>query len=337
MTISINTDTQNSTVITPRRCQIVDGKIRPPISLELIVSDHCNIACRQCNHASPIMKKWNVDPDEVFEELSTLAAVYRPIRVKIIGGEPILHPRLHDVLLAVRRSGISHQLVMITNGLLLNRISDEVWRELDEIEISRYPNSGLKDETITTAKKKGWKFNTKLTLSDFSDFRHTFSGLAIKDSELTKKIFAGCKIANVWGCHALYQGHIFRCPQSIYAPKIASNDFFDGLELDRRPNFQQRLLTFLNSDHPLQSCSHCVGTNGRKISHELVHRSKWSDDMKIPPEEMIDYQLLEKSLIEISDIDDCRVPVKPKLYSVDYFRNKTQSLQRKLQAYRNPE
>ena len=239
-----------------------------------------------------------------------------------------LHPKLHAVVTAARKSGITKHLVMITNGLLLNRMSDDVWRELDEVEISRYPNSGLSDESISAAKEKGWKYDTKVTLTVFSDFRHTFSGRAIMDADLTKKVFAACKIANVWGCHALYRGHIYRCPQSIYAPKIAGKDFNDGFKLDGGPALQQRLLEFLNGNVPLRSCRHCVGTSGRKIPHELLHRSKWSDDMNTPPEEMIDYELLERSLVESSNIDDCRVQLKPNRYSVEYFRNKIQSFKR---------
>jgi len=317
-----------SSTLKPVKSRLVEGKILPPTSLELIVSDHCNIACRQCNHASPVIRKWNIDPDEVRTDLSTLAKVYRPAKLKLIGGEPLLHPRLEDVILAARASNISDYLHLVTNGLLLNRMTDGAWRALDEIEISGYPNSGVGDKIIAEARKKGWKFNTKVTLTVFSDFRYTFSKYPIEDTDLVRKIFAGCKIANHWGCHAIYKGHIYRCPQSIYAPTLAGKEFSDGLKLETSPDFQETLLNFLNEDAPLQSCSNCVGTNGKKIRHELLKRKAWADDLETPPEEMIDYELLEKSLIEYADIDDCRNVTKPRRFSMIYFRNKIQNLRR---------
>ncbi|HEY3952561.1 MAG TPA: hypothetical protein VGM53_04240, partial [Streptosporangiaceae bacterium] len=68
------------------------------------VTEHCNLRCRSCAHLSPVLPKHFVDPGSLCSDLTALSKSYRVNVLKILGGEPLLHPDLPEVLLAARES-----------------------------------------------------------------------------------------------------------------------------------------------------------------------------------------------------------------------------------------
>ncbi len=284
--------------------------IVPPTGLEVIVSDHCNISCRQCNHASPVQPKWNVSADEVARDLARLGRVYKPAYLKIIGGEPLLHPRLQAVIEAAADSNICDYIMMVTNGLLLDRLTDRTWQVLSEIEVSRYPGVELADCVLEPANAKAAAFDTKLTINTFPDFRWTFTKIRNDSDELLNKVFNACKMAHVWGCHAMYRGKIFRCPQSIYLQNLAGVKLNEGLAIHDDASFKDELLSFLRSPVPLASCRYCVGSCGKKHENAQVARTAWRDDLHHSVSEMLDYDLLDRSLQDRNPVDDCKMPTQ---------------------------
>ncbi|AWD23188.1 radical SAM protein [Fuscovulum blasticum] len=293
------------------RSELRDGMVVPPTGMEVIVTDHCNIACRQCNHGSPVLPKWSADPDETGRTLTALAQSYRPAFLKYIGGEPLLHPDLPAVIRAGRASGIAPHHMLVTNGLLLDRMPASVWGLIDEIEISRYPGAGLDTALLDRARHAAAAHGVRFTLNDYPMFRRTFTRRETTDPALVQAVFKGCKIANVWGCHGVYRGAIYRCPQSMYALTLAGAQGFDGLPIEPGPAFAARLLAFLNGAEPLASCRYCIGTAGRKEPHALLTRRDWPADLDEPAEQMIDPAVLDLTLREVIPVDDCKTPARP--------------------------
>jgi hypothetical protein len=256
------------------------------------------------------MKKWDVDPSDIARDLGILTKVFRPAFLKLIGGEPLLHPDLPAVIRAARESGITDHYLLATNGILLDRAPAELWDLIDEIEISRYEASELSDDLLSRARQQAEKHGVIFSLNDFTDFRQTFTSHRTENDELVRRIFRACKIANVWGSYGLYKGRIYRCPQSMYVPTLAGLDITEGIAINDSATFRDELFAFLNSTEPLTSCRYCVGTAGRKQPHKLLPRSNWRMDLEEPAEEMIDWELLNRLLEEIVPIDDCKTPVK---------------------------
>jgi len=301
------------------KSRLVNGLIVPPTHLELIVVDHCNIACRSCNHASPIMPSWFADPDSVHRDFSILAKYYRPARVKVLGGEPLMHKNLRAVIAAARASGISDHFSLTTNGALLHKASDALWECIDEVEISLYPNVAGARDNIDLARVKARDFGKKLTLYQYEAFRGTFSLKGTEDSALIGKIYAACKIAHVWGCHAAREGYFYKCPQSIYTALLTGKSApTDRIPIVDGASFQAELLDFVNSPIPLSACAHCVGTVGIQEAHELVPRAQWRTQIDKTSEELVDFDWLERSLITQDEFDDCKIPARlkpPKILS----------------------
>ena len=283
-----------------RLSRLEDGRVVPPNNLELPVTDHCNLTCRDCNHSSPAMAPWFANPDQVHQDLSLLARFYRPRRLKVLGGEPLLHKHLGPVLSAARASGICDSIYLTTNGMLLERASAEVWSCLDEVEVSAYPgclNASWLERATALAEEHG----VRLTYNEYSTFRSTLSARAIEDPDLVGQIYASCKVAHFWGCHMVRQGQFYKCPRSAYLPILLGDESLQqGIPLVDEPNFSQRLLAFVNDPQPLSACRHCLGTVGRQYPHRQLPRSEWRSSLQAPLDELLDPQLLRRALLDIT-------------------------------------
>ncbi|MDD2338374.1 MAG: hypothetical protein PHD01_17600 [Geobacteraceae bacterium] len=291
------------------KSRLIKGMIIPPTHVELIAVDHCNISCNICNHASPLMPSWFADPDTIHRDFSILSKYYRPKFVKVIGGEPLLHNHLDAVIQAARATDISDYFKLTTNGLLLHKATDAIWEAVDEVEISLYPGLTLAEKNIRLAMEKAEVFGKKLTIYYYEQFRETFSLKGTSDNALVNRVYAACKIANVWGCHAVRGGFFHKCPQSIYAAMLTGK----GESTDRIPivdsaAFQVALLEYVNSAVPLSACVNCVGTVGSYKTHALMPLNQIPVDIDKPMEELVDYDWLERSLITQDTYDDCKIP-----------------------------
>ena len=299
---------RTSSQMVRHQADIVGNKVRPLGGLEVIVSDHCNITCRQCNHASPVIPKWNVDASRIVSDCAILAGVFAPSFIKFLGGEPLLNPELPNIISGVRQTKLTDHHILITNGLLLDRMDEDVWGLIDEIEISQYPNTKLTAADIKKYEAKAKDHGVKFTHNVYDYFRRTFSTVKSESDEMTARVFQACKIAHVWGCHALYRGRLYRCPQSIYVPQLLGEDLGEGIAISERVSLRTEILDFLNSEMPLSSCSYCVGTSGVKEHHKLLKRTEWRDDVERPYELNIDHALLEENLQLHKGMDDCKIP-----------------------------
>lgn len=283
-----------------------DGLIIPPTHFEIIVADHCNLTCRQCNHLSPMVRKWNATAEEIGKSLEILSKIYRPYSAKIIGGEPLLNPNLAEIVNQVRASGFSDRVTLVTNGMLLERASDALLSLFTTIELSNYPGAGFVEQDFEAIKKRLDRLGVAFTLSNFTYFRRTFSNQKNEDEQLVDDIFRACKIAHVWGCHALYRGRLYRCPQSIYIPLLNKDLDNESIEITDHPDLQDRLMAFLNNTKPLAACAHCLGTSGIKEDHAMLPRKSWQSDLDRSIEDGLDRELMAELLTKRIPQDDCR-------------------------------
>ncbi|WP_010141351.1 radical SAM protein [Oceanicola sp. S124] len=290
------------------KAHVVEGKIIPLDGIDVLVADHCNIACRQCNHASPVLRKRNAEVEETVRAVAVLAEVMRPRHVKFMGGEPLLNPKLAEIIEGVRGTGIADRYVLVTNGMLLGRMDERIWGLIDELEISQYPGANLTDDFLAGIRARCEAHGVTYTRNAFPEFRRTFSSRRIQDPALVERVFSACKIANVWGCHAVHRGRLFRCPQSARFPELVGMEGEEGVALTPRDSLRDDILAMINGDTPLDACQSCVGTCGKKFAHDMVPRREWMEDLAIAPEDCIDYELLEQSEQLVRRLDDCKTP-----------------------------
>lgn len=264
---------------------------------EINVAEHCNLRCRGCSHMSPVLPKQFVDPDEVYRDLSILARHYRAEHVRLLGGEPLLHPDLAVVAAAVRESGITGRVRVLTNGLLLPRAPVHLWRAVDEIHVSIYPGHELSRADLDRCTRQAAETRVELVIKRFGHFREAYSETGTSDEHLIREIYSTCQIAHVWRCHNVSRGYFFKCPQAIFLNRMFGRAHgTDGVRLVEGAELGGRLAAYLADHRPLAACSNCLGSVGRRYPHEQVARRGWRDHQRLSTEAMIDFEHL--SLLE---------------------------------------
>lgn len=119
--------------------------VRPSMDyLEMHVVDHCNLRCKGCSHFSSISPARFAEPEAFARDLGRMAELFSAVHtLRIMGGEPLMHPRLAEFVTTARAAFPRATVALVTNGLLLPKQDDAFWRLLAEqrirLDISRYP------------------------------------------------------------------------------------------------------------------------------------------------------------------------------------------------------
>lgn len=97
--------------------------------IEYDIVGHCNLNCKGCSHFSNIQKEKQFVELEVFErDIKRLANLFSEIkRIKILGGEPLLHPDFDKFIVSARKILPKARIDIVTNGILVDKINEEVW------------------------------------------------------------------------------------------------------------------------------------------------------------------------------------------------------------------
>jgi organic radical activating enzyme len=293
--------------------EIRHSKIYSP-RCEINLTSHCNLACRGCSHLSPVMPRSFADPAVVEHDLSRLARHYRVQTVRLLGGEPLLHPGLLEIVAAVRASSIAERICVVTNGVLLGRMPVEFWQQVDKVSISVYPGREPPPDQLQQFRQQADSYGTVLELNPFDRFRVPYAEDGTSDLPLVRRIYQTCKVAHVWRCHTVQSGYFYKCPQSVLLPQVLGRErgfdpiTLDGIEIVDSPSFGSQLLAYLQSEEPLQSCRNCLGTVGNVFPHEQLARRSWREPQAGPTEALINLEYLRHLEAEPSAPDLWRTP-----------------------------
>ena len=112
--------------------------------LEYHIVDHCNLKCNNCLHfCNLIDDEIFFDTEEIRQDLEELAKKVEIGTIRILGGEPLLHPNIDIFLKDTRRIFPNAFIVLVTNGTLLWKQKETFWEAVREnnitISISLYP------------------------------------------------------------------------------------------------------------------------------------------------------------------------------------------------------
>ena len=140
----------------------IQGVIGRPI-LDVHVVDHCNLNCASCNHFSPIAEKRFLSLEGYERDLKLLARMDGIDSffdaVFLMGGEPLLHPRIADIVFLTRRYLPTTDIYVSTNGLALASMPSGFWLACKEanaaILLTRYPIDVDYDGLLSLAKQYG--------------------------------------------------------------------------------------------------------------------------------------------------------------------------------------
>jgi cyclic pyranopterin phosphate synthase len=248
--------------------EVVAGRVRTR-SLEAHVVDHCNLTCAECCSLSPLLPSRTTSPAALAHDLELAGRVLAPRVFKLVGGEPLLHPRLVELLQVARRSRIAPRLSVTTNGLLLPRMPDAFWQELDALTISRYPSPVLPDTLVAEVEAKAARFGVRLNWKQQDAFVTMSLPTRRDDEAATAEVWARCWLRE--RCHLLQGGRFYTCTRPVHLQTLLGPDHdlsADGIALDGCA--PDTLLTYLRREPPLAACAHCAGGDAPMEPHRLL-------------------------------------------------------------------
>jgi hypothetical protein len=254
-------------------CDLTGDLIRIA-NIESDVADHCNLSCAGCNHFAPYFRPGFYNIHDFKKDIEALVPVLRADCWYLLGGEPLLNPRLTDYARALRDSGICNQIAVWTNGLLLPTWKDqELFTLIDTVVISRYPGLNYSHLDAWLAENH---LPCKLQTIGYGAFLHSLSPQGHSDT-VAQNIFDGCRPRR--SCHQVYRGAYYLCPESSRIPVLLRlPGVSDGCPL-HADDLRSRLRDHLRPGRiPLGSCRYCRAYDTAAQPH---HQEPVSIDKKV--------------------------------------------------------
>lgn len=254
-----------------RNYRVQDGRVQTR-SLEAHIVDHCNLTCAECCSLSPLLPAWYADPESVADDLRKAVKVLNPRVFKLVGGEPLLHPELVDLIARVRDTGIAPVISVTTNGTKLGDMSNAFWQTVDALTISRYPKPSLAPDLVAYIEKQAERFAVRLNWK-VQDVFTTMNRAEPSTDDEAKRIYHDCWIRE--RCHMIRDGMFYTCtrPAHFHTLYKGTQDFqSDGLPLRDDAGMLDAMLAYLQRETPLEACLHCHGGSAVVAPHRIMKR-----------------------------------------------------------------
>lgn len=246
--------------------------------------EHCNLNCKGCSTFSPLAKEELIDVAQLEKDLQELSKKLQIAGLYIIGGEPLLHPAIAEIIAMGRRVYPREKITLTTNGILLPKMSDHFWDTMRSnrarILLSLYPpykdrlsdfcrlirQQGVALENIYDRNlKKRWEAMRY-------SFRATHADI--------HRIYRACKYKN---CIQLYRSKLYIC--NAFHLKKYNEYFHESQETIRGYDIYQysgrELQAFMNQPDPC--CRYC----GWVLKNETIpwdyskrKKSEWCADVE---------------------------------------------------------
>ena len=252
------------------------------------VSDHCNLRCLGCDHASPWFGKRFAELSSFEADLHALNEVCEVGELCFAGGEPLQHPHFGNFVHRSRKENFARELRVITNGVLLRKLTEEVLESLDCVVISIYPGVPLTCNLRDFA-ALAEQMNVFVGVYVRREFRHALVNYAIEPDEVVRAIHHSC-LLRVY-CHTVYDGRYYRCPRAhTLEPRMRiigrtlKNRPCDGVSLHFNPNLRDDMVDYLGESTPLVACKYCLGTVGAMFPVTQMNSAQLRAEQQAAPD-----------------------------------------------------
>lgn len=123
--------------------------------VEFHLVDYCNLNCKGCTHFSNIChvekRESTVSIDNLERQFKRLKALCDVAVIRLMGGEPLMHPQLEKILPIMRKIFPSARIFLVTNGLLLSKLPPSTFECISANDI--YINISLYKPTVAKYKQ----------------------------------------------------------------------------------------------------------------------------------------------------------------------------------------
>ncbi|MDR2040278.1 MAG: 4Fe-4S cluster-binding domain-containing protein [Bacteroidales bacterium] len=252
---------------------------------EVHLTEHCNLNCKGCSHFSPLAKKEFMNI-EVFTKdmvrMSQLLGNNDVRRIRLLGGEPLLHPQVNDFMKVASEHFPDIRRELVTNGLLLSNMSDSFWETCRTtgtiIIISRYPIS----IDFAGLERKSYAKGVKIIIDSnepAKEFRKDIYDIAgLQNEQLSH---SRCTLAG--HCCQLNNGRFYPCTISAYfhhfnryfnlGISLSDDNYIDIYKARSKEEFYQLIAA------PVPNCKYCnleAQEFGLKWEYSKKNMNEWT-------------------------------------------------------------
>ena len=254
------------------------------LKFEIHLADHCNISCKGCSHFSPLVKEKFLDVAVFQRDCQRIADLsFGQLEgIRFMGGEPLLHKNIIDILTVARNYFPKAAFDIVTNGFLLPKQTKEFWelcgRNDIQIHISKYPIKIDIDQINDLA----MQYNVKIAYFDTkAGFKWADMKLDINGSQNFEESFRLCPLSNI--CIHLYEGKLYTCSTIAYIGYL-NNYFGENFQVNENDYINiytaksmDEILDFLCK--PVPFCRYCnIKKQGKtEWSISKKERGEWID------------------------------------------------------------
>ena len=201
--------------------------------LQIRVVNHCNLNCRYCGSCC------NSKEDQAYVDICKFTSYVKRIKelfpsiktIKVLGGEPLLHPDLIEIIRLLRGSYPQSYMEIATNGILLLNMSMDNIKCVSELNVTFHITEY---ETVTPIigdiKKKLDENNVKYYVSNTKKF------FINKRKTLDSDIYKAWNICQCRDCLDFSDGYIYRC-SAAWGMKKLNKQFETKYELNRGEDY----------------------------------------------------------------------------------------------------
>ena len=235
---------------------------------EINIVEHCNLNCQMCDHFAPIAHEGYISIESFEKQIARMAELLcgEVRRLKLEGGEPLLHPQINEILQMSRRHFTKGEIHLYTNGILLkqweNSESGNLWKTCAQCDITLAVTEYPINIDYQTLRDKAAEYGVcyyDTTSRDENGIKYSFHHPFDLSGSQEKYHFINCFCFN--NCNTLRDGKMYPCsvlPNSHHFNSYYNKDLQiskqDSIDIHKVESFEE-IADFTSKPAPF--CRYC--------------------------------------------------------------------------------
>ncbi len=212
-------------------------------ALEYHLAHGCNLSCQQCSHYSNFRLAGKLPtPDDARRDYDSWSHRIRPRRFALLGGEPLLNPRLIEHLRLAREYWPDSNLMLVTNGFFIDRHPELPATLVDtecRLEVSQHGRHEKYLERFNVAKRTVWQWRADypgIQIKIRQSHRGWMRQYRVEDGKpmpFDSKPDESYRVCMQKTCTQLFRNCLWKCPALAYHALME-----ERLKLESTPAWQ---------------------------------------------------------------------------------------------------
>jgi len=237
--------------------------------LEINLTYGCNLSCEHCTHFCKYSR--GIEPlENIIEWYDSWHEKIAPKNIRLIGGEPLLYPQLCEAIDITGRYWPETNLMLTTNGLLLEKVSDRIIDKMREKNIHVFVSQHYNDEEynlpffhgVDRLIKSGIRYTIYTSYMNWRKMYHVNDqGTLLPYQSDHEQAWKNCQTKNI--CPTLLYNRLYKCQHITHVLRCMDNDLLgnewnavkDYIPLTTDASLDE-MRRFVNSD-AVPACAVC--------------------------------------------------------------------------------